>query len=230
MTPSAHQAKITPISPSYLHTLRALMPDRSLSFAEALQRAELQAARLLELTSVTNGPVPNSVITAQPRILVEHSYVLGESGVSSWERGAWRIQLCALEPGVRRRFTLAHEYKHVLDAPVEQLSYLRLRSSGDHQPLVEQVCDYFAACLLMPKKLVKRAWGEGLRDAQALATYFDVSPQAMHIRLQTLGLIERPDRCRTPSGLTRQRRTPVPTTRRRTYRRAASPTFVGVMP
>lgn len=132
--------------------------------------------------------------------------MLGESGLSSWVRGAWRIQLNAFEPDVRRRFTLAHEYKHVLDAPLEQQAYIGLRSSGDHHPLVEQVCDYFAACLLMPKKFVKRAWGEGLRDAQSLASHFEVSPQAMHIRLQSLGLIERPARCHTPQRLVRQRR------------------------
>lgn len=213
---------------SHLSTLRSLMPARSLSFHEALQRAELQAARLLELAGITDGPVPESVITDQSRIVVENSYLPSDSGVSSWERGAWRIQLSAFEPDVRRRFTLAHEFKHVLDAAIEQQAYARLRGTGDHHPLIEQVCDYFAACLLMPKRLVKRAWGQGLRDVQSLAAYFDVSPQAMHIRLQTLGLVERPARCRTPSRLIQQRRPqPAPP---RTYWRAASPTFAGVTP
>lgn len=227
MTKSEETTENAMTSRSYLHTLRSLMPARALSFPEALQRAELQASRLLELSGITDGPVPDSVITDQPRIVVENTYLPSESGVSTWERGAWRIQLSALEPEVRRRFTLAHELKHVLDAPIEQIAYARLRSPGDTHPLVEQVCDYFAACLLMPKKFVKRTWGEGLRDVQSLAAYFDVSPQAMQIRLQTLGLVERPARCRTPSQLVQQRRQPA---RPRTYWRAASPAFAGAMP
>ena len=38
---------------SVFKTLRSLMPDRILSYAEALQRAELQASRLLSLHGVT---------------------------------------------------------------------------------------------------------------------------------------------------------------------------------
>lgn len=217
----------TSFTGSQLTMLRRLMPARPLSFQEALQRAELQAARLLELAGISGGPIPLSVITDQPRLRVEMGY-LADSGFSSWDRAAWRIQLNALEPEVRQRFTLAHEYKHVLDAPFEQQIYQRLRSPGDRHPLIEQVCDYFAACLLMPKRLVKRTWGEGLRDTNLLAEAFVVSPQAMHIRLQALGLIERPVRCRTsrPSIERRQPRQSSP----RRYWRAASPNFAGVMP
>lgn len=206
---------------SHLSVLRGLMPARALTFREALQRAELQAARLLELSGTTSGPVPETVITGQPRVLVEHNYLPGESGVSNWQRGAWRIQLSALEPAVRCRFTLAHEYKHVLDAPFEQQIYAGLKSPGEHHPQIERICDHFAACLLMPKRLVKRAWGTGLSDPQALAAYFNVSPQAMQIRLQTLGLVDRPVRCRTGTGLIRQRQ-PQP------YWRPTAPSFVGV--
>lgn len=184
--------------PSHLAALRGLMPQRALSFAEALQRAELQASRLLELAGVSEAPVPEFVITEQPRVLVSYSYDLKGSGSSEWQAGAWRIQLNALEPDVRHRFTLAHEYKHVLDAPFDQQIYARLRSDGEHHPFVEQVCDYFAACLLMPKRLIKRAWGEGPRDVQTVAEMFAVSAQAMQIRLITLGLVDRPGRCQRP--------------------------------
>lgn len=213
---------------SHLMTLRALMPARALTFREALQRAELQASRLLELAGIERGPIPETVITDQPPITAELSYIADRSGSSEWRSGAWRIELSALEPNVRQRFTLAHEYKHILDAPFDELVNARLRSKGDHHPLVEQVCDYFAACLLMPKRIVKRVWGEGLRDAHVLAAYFEVSPQAMNIRLQTLGLTERPARCRTPRRLIAQR-SPLPR-RPRQYRRQASNSFAGVLP
>jgi Zn-dependent peptidase ImmA (M78 family) len=57
------------------------------------------------------------------------------------------------------------------------------------------VADYFAACVLMPKKLVKRRFGEGLRTASQLAAEFGVSPVAMQYRLHQLGLLERYRRC-----------------------------------
>lgn len=72
--PSLESVLTATNSRSYLQTLRALMPARALSFREALQRAELQAARLLELSAVADGPVPESVITSQPRITVEESF------------------------------------------------------------------------------------------------------------------------------------------------------------
>lgn len=217
-------------SASHLRTLRALMPARPLTLLEAITRAELQANRLLELVGITDGPVPESVITDQPRLVVEHAFGLTDSGVSTWDHGAWRVQINGLEPHVRQRFTLAHEYKHVLDAPVEQQVYALLRNGEEPHLQIEKVCDHFAACLLMPKKLVKRVWGEGLRDAVSLAAHFDVSPQAMHIRLQTLGLIERPARCRTSTGLIQQRRIMTQVVRPRTYWRASSPSFAGATP
>jgi Zn-dependent peptidase ImmA (M78 family) len=50
------------------------------------------------------------------------------------------------------------------------------------------MCDYFAACLLMPRMWVKRAWSDGINDQRALAALFDVSVTAMGIRLEQLGL------------------------------------------
>ena len=180
-----------------LTTLRSLMPKRALGFREALQIAELQACKLLELHDIWEAPIPESLITDQPRLSVEASILTANSGATSWQHGAWRIKINTHEPLVRQRFTLAHEYKHVLDAPFENQIYGALRSTGEHHRQVEQVCDYFAACLLMPKKLVKRAWGQGLHEETDLAEEFFVSTQAMHIRLQTLGLIDRPVRCNT---------------------------------
>lgn len=214
---------------SHLMRLRALMPRRPLSFDEALQRAELQAVRLLELADITDAPVPDSVITDQARVLAELTPLTSSSGISRWEEGAWRIRLNAYEPPVRRRFTLAHEYKHILDAPLEAVAYERLRSVGDHHPRIEQVCDYFAASLLMPKKLVKRAWFSGLHDPVELAELFDVSPQAMNIRLRTLGLKEQPLRC-PPTPLRRASGTATgPAPRPRSFRRRLSTPFVGAV-
>ncbi|MEO6318843.1 MAG: ImmA/IrrE family metallo-endopeptidase, partial [Acidimicrobiales bacterium] len=60
----------------------------------------------------------------------------------------------------------------------------------------ERLCDYFAACLLMPRSWVKQAYGSGVQDVVALAERFEVSPQAMQVRLLQLGLVDRYRRCR----------------------------------
>jgi Zn-dependent peptidase ImmA (M78 family) len=59
----------------------------------------------------------------------------------------------------------------------------------------EQICDYFAATLLMPKVWVRRAFVNGPQDLHALARTFGVSMSAMNVRLQSLGLIPKTPRC-----------------------------------
>jgi len=79
----------------------------------------------------------------------------------------------------------------------------------------------------MPKRLIKRAWGEGVRDPAQLAELFVVSPQAMHIRLQTIGLLDVPMRHR-PISASRTDRTQSASSRR--YWRQLSRAFTGVTP
>lgn len=94
------------------------------------------------------------------------------------------------EPEPRQRFTLAHEFKHILDAACEDAIYRRLPEGPARERHIEAVCDHFAACLLMPKAWVKKAWGQGFQDLGELAWKFEGSQQAMLIRLQNLGLVE----------------------------------------
>ena len=84
-----------------------------------------------------------------------------------------------------QRFSLAHELKHILDHPFETILYARGSTT-----LAEQTCDYFAACLLMPRRWLRRAWSEGMCDANSLARRFGVTPQAIKVRLLQVGLIE----------------------------------------
>ena len=97
------------------------------------------------------------------------------------------IVLNGAEPMTRQRFSLLHEFKHVLDNPYIEYLYRSVRgmSAADQ---AEQVCDYFAACVLMPRAWVKRAWGSGIQDFRELAQLFHVSEGAMAIRLLGLGL------------------------------------------
>lgn len=179
---------------SALHDLRKLMPARPLRFAEAIRVAELQANRLLMCRGIAEPPVPDSLVKQFPRVQVETVAPLGVSGATAWSDGRWQIILNGNEPLVRQRFSSFHELKHVLDAPLADTVYPAVpgMSSAERQ---EQIADHFAACVLMPRRWVKKAWGNGIQDVATLAKLFGVSREAMRYRLLNLGLIERTIRC-----------------------------------
>jgi Zn-dependent peptidase ImmA (M78 family) len=189
--PTEQEGQIKGYAPSVLAELRALMPNRPLRFAEAQRLAELQANRLLRLTDSTSAPVADAVITELPRIEVKWVGSLIGSGATSWSRGMWRIRLNGAEPATRQRFTLAHEFKHILDAAYEDSIYRHLPAGPARDRHIEGICDHFAACLLMPKAWVKSLWCRGVQDLSGLAWRFAVSQAAMLIRLQNLGLVDR---------------------------------------
>ncbi len=182
---------------SVLASLRAVIPVRPLEPGEALQVAELQAARLLELTGNTETPLDWTVIAGLPRLRVRRE-PLPTSGMSFWDGHSWVIVLNRDEPRTRQRFTLLHEYKHIVDHGATDRLYpdRRRRTAGDQ---AEQAADYFAGCVLMPKRLMKRLWGRGLQRPAWLARYFGVSERALEVRLAQLGLVEPRSRCAAPS-------------------------------
>src|SRR6266699_5657255 len=100
---------------SIITAARDIMPIRPLSFVEALRTAELQAAKLLELSGLAAPPFPERLITGLPRVQVERIIPAPASGASQWSRGRWLILLNGAERPERQRFSLAHEFKHVLD-------------------------------------------------------------------------------------------------------------------
>lgn len=192
---------------SIIHQLRALTPRRPLELHEARSIAERQATLLLELISQREPAVDVGLIAELPRVevKVEPSLGLGGiSGFSQWSRGRWLIVVNRDESGTRRRFTLSHEFKHVLDHPFIKEIYSALGSTEDEQHrITEQLCDYFAACLLMPRIWLKQAWTNGIQSPAALAAKFNVSEAAMTIRLRELRLIEPRTRHITLRGLSR---------------------------
>lgn len=184
-------------APSTVAILRSLMPARALSFIDAKAVAELQAHRLLELVESQHPPFAEEIITDLPRIEVRRSTKLIGSGATAWSRGRWQVRLNAVEPLTRQHFTLAHEFKHVLDAASEDVIYRHLPAGPARERFIEAVCDHFAACLLMPKAQVKQLWSQGVQEVAHLAWRFEVSQQAMLIRLQVLGLVDAAPRCVT---------------------------------
>jgi Zn-dependent peptidase ImmA (M78 family) len=187
---------------SVLASLRRLHPDRALDLTDALWLAELQANRLLQLRGVSSDvPVPTTIVTELPRIAVEHDPDLPKdaaSGCSTWDyqRRSWVISLNPTEPRRRQRFTVLHEYKHILDhgSPA-------IRPTGSpatfQRPAAEVVADYFAGCVLMPKRLLTAAYYDGIQRPRDLTELFDVSEPAIRVRLAQVGLGEPPQRLAT---------------------------------
>jgi Zn-dependent peptidase ImmA (M78 family) len=181
-----------------IRELRSPMPPRRLERHEAQSIAERQATRLLELLGQTGTPVDITPLLELPRITVRvdsRLAGLGISGLSEWSHGQWVITINKADAPTRRRFSLCHEFKHVLDHPFNRTLYPSY--GNEKNPEAERICDYFAACLLMPRPWVKRLWTGGIQDVDELAARFRVSPSAMSLRLQQLGLVDRQARCGT---------------------------------
>lgn len=182
-----------------LTTLRDLMPPRALTQGQALRIAELQAQRLLELSGIKEPPVPASVITDIPKILVKRIVPWPVSGATSWTKGAWNVIIKGDEPYGRRRFTLAHEFKHILDYRSIDVAYPSTQFMS-HRQRAEAICDFFAGCLLVPRTWLKNAWANTTQDTKELAALFQVTPAAIQTRLLQTGIVERSPRCEEASG------------------------------
>lgn len=196
MNITSQQDKEQPVT-SVLALLRRLSPARALSVREALRIAELQATRLRELAALDSTAAPASLIGDQSRIMVEHDPFMpdGISGASDWNyaQRCWLITINGQQPRTRQRFTLFHEYKHIVDHGRPAIHDGGRRHYG--LPANEYVADYFAGCVLMPRPVLKRAWASGTERTDQLAKLFDVSERAIEVRLTQIGLTGRGGRC-----------------------------------
>lgn len=107
---------------------------------------------------------------------------LQRSCIELLKRWIWNRKTCLLSPDTRPR--MCFRASHLTCARNTTLAI---------KP-AELMCDYFAACLLMPRPWVKRLWAQGVQDTAVLAATFNVSPAAMNVRVQQLGLVEPRDR------------------------------------
>jgi hypothetical protein len=148
-----------------------------------------QAARLLISAGVSHEPVPlRDVVSALNLELVQKTRepFACEAALEPLGDGH-AIVLSGGSSERRRRFTIAHEIGHFVLHPERQ----RPERGGGVNAVwegQEREADRFAAELLMPEPLVREAVVQHGPDAARLADRFEVSRQAMQVRLRALGL------------------------------------------
>jgi hypothetical protein len=175
-------------------TLRDCVPIRPLTREEALRVAELQAQRFHALLGSDMPPTADELIAGLPRIQIERMSPIPVSGSAHWSAGRWLIVLNGAESAARQRFSLAHEFKHILDHRFIDVLY-RGVAARDRDRWIEFVCNHFAGCLLMPRPWVKRLYCSGIQRLDELAAHFGVSQAAMQYRLNWIGLVGPQPRC-----------------------------------
>jgi Zn-dependent peptidase ImmA (M78 family) len=149
---------------------------------------------MLNMAKIDQPGTPDSLVTELPFLTITLGSDLPSSGLTRWEKPRWHIYLNRTESPVRRRYSMAHEIKHILDHGMSEHLYPTTQW-GTSDVRSERVCDYFAASLLMPKRLVKRRFFQGQNDPVELSAEFGVSPMAMRFRLDQLGLTGPTPRC-----------------------------------
>jgi predicted transcriptional regulator len=178
-----------------LERLRAITPGRNLTPTEARFIAERQATMLIRELHLERPALPHAALTGLSFLTVAQHNSFSASALSTYTGHGWLILLKSDEPKVRQRFSLAHELKHILDDPFNpRRLYPALGHSSSHER-TERICDYFAGCLLMPKRWLMSDWCSGKQNIERLSQRYHVSRAAMRVRLSQLGLLAPTPRC-----------------------------------
>lgn len=171
------------------------------------KRVEELAAEVLRASNVTKPPVPIETIARHHGLVVRSQPLQSDlSGFLYRDDRQPVVGVNSSHRMVRRRFTIAHELGHFLlhqshKLRVDRSVLARLRGSTAEDTIdVDEVeANRFAAAVLMPTELLKGDLAQ-LRpmdilhdedDIKTLARRYGVSAQALLLRLDDLGYLER---------------------------------------
>lgn len=160
---------------------------------------EKRANDILKKLNIREAPIPVEEIADKLDIEVRYEPFEGDlSGLLYRDGEQVIIGVNSMQPPNRQRFTIAHELGHYLlhegnssmfiDKSY-RINFRDTKSSFFNREEME--ANAFAAALLMPEKLIKRALKEGIdmedcEEVNWLARQFKVSEQALNIRLSNL--------------------------------------------
>jgi Zn-dependent peptidase ImmA (M78 family) len=157
---------------------------------------------IISAHNITSAPIDIERLAKADGAVVQYRpFEKSVSGFSYSEGNEKIIGVNVTESDVRQRFTLAHEFGHLM-LGVKGLHYDQgtglqfrngLSSTGTDKKEIE--ANFFAAELLMPQDMLIRDLEKIMKkqkDAEAiaeeLARIYNVSNQAMNVRLTSLGL------------------------------------------
>lgn len=155
-------------------------------FARKMARKYLRKHRVVE------PPVPVEFILVAEEVRVEALvYPDATAGESWWEAGVGHVAANRTMPRGRLRFTLAHEFGHLvlLHHPMrfETADLGRMRDLEGVAALdpLEVEANAFAAELLLPGAMFKRDW-ERRPNERWIAARYEVSVEAVRQRLRSM--------------------------------------------
>ncbi len=163
--------------------------------------ARKKAQELLARERITVAPVPVEQLATSLGASIRYEPFAGElSGLVHRSDDGTVIGVNSMHASTRRRFTIAHEIGHLLLHKNEDLHIderfpigFRNETSSQASDPAEIEANQFAAELLMPSNLLTNDLKALSRETDPeaavaeLAARYEVSEQAMAIRLSTLG-------------------------------------------
>ena len=170
--------------------------------ASRKSEVEYEAQKLLDRLALEDGAV-DPVQVANSLGLKVFNATFAEEGIHGLiakRPAATTIYINVNDKPARKRFTVAHELGHfVLHLAAGEGEFIdnedNFRTTNDpDQPWndarrKEWEANVFASALLMPERAVRKKWAE-IQDVDGASSFFQVSRQAMTLRLGALGLIE----------------------------------------
>lgn len=182
-----------------LRVLRRLLPAKPIDLEELLDLIRELASELRRVSEVDTDRLPHTVVTDIPSIHAEYT-TMPVAGYAYWDTDdkRWVIRINQDEAIEDRRFTLLHEFAHILWHNYESCLFSGL-NHDNRRRLAEHAADLFAGEALIPTALLKRHYAAGLRDVEALAEHFAVTPDAIRWKFGHTDIPTTPDRTSEPS-------------------------------
>lgn len=162
---------------------------------------EKAADTLLKHVDAQRIPVPVEEIASTLKIKIGRAPSKDFSGLLLRKDGAALIGVNSDEQPRRQRFTIAHELGHFFLHQSKE-AFVDYRRDGKKHPRTqkEREADAFAAALLMPRQTLRKDFSKIAADtffdeeqAESTVTFladkYEVSEEAMRIRLMTLGML-----------------------------------------
>lgn len=163
------------------------------------EEIERQASEMLKQHGLYTVPVDPVTLANRHGIKIHNAKFATDnvSGMISKKGENINLLVNYQDAPQRKRFTIAHELGHHFLHLLEDGDFVDKDLFRPQEPLGDEMTDkkrqevqanQFAAALLMPEELVKKAYSITSEIAQ-LSLLFNVSEPAMAIRLSQLGLV-----------------------------------------